>query len=53
MSDTRTGHIELAVYASALAEAVRAGQTVPAGRLLGLPETREAQRQRPDQAAPR
>ena len=38
MSDARTGHIELAAHASALAEAVRAGRTVPAGRLLGLPE---------------
>jgi len=38
MSDARTGHIELAAHASALAEAVRAGRAVPAGRLLGLPE---------------
>lgn len=38
MSDARTGHIELAAHASVLAEAVRAGRTVPAGRLLGLPE---------------
>ena len=38
MSDARAGHIELAAHASALAEAVRAGRTVPAGRLLGLPE---------------
>ena len=38
MSDARTSRIELAAHASALAEAVRAGRTVPAGRLLGLPE---------------
>ncbi len=38
MSHVRTSHIELAAHASALAEAVRAGRTVPAGRLLGLPE---------------
>jgi hypothetical protein len=38
MSDARTGRIELAAHAGALAEALRAGQTVPAGRLLGLPE---------------
>jgi hypothetical protein len=38
MSDAKTGHIELAAHASALAEAVRAGRAVPAGRLLGLPE---------------
>jgi hypothetical protein len=38
MSSARTGHIELAAHASALAEAVLAGRTVPAGRLFGLPE---------------
>ena len=38
MSDAQTGHIELAAHASALADAFRAGRTVPAGRLLGLPE---------------
>ena len=38
MSDARTGHIELAAHANALAEAVRAGRAVPAGRLFGLPE---------------
>ena len=38
MSDARTGHVELAAHATALAEAVRTGSVVPAGRLLGLPE---------------
>jgi len=38
MSNARAGRIELAAHASALAEAVRAGRTVAAGRLLGLPE---------------
>lgn len=38
MSDAKTDQIELAAHASALAEAARAGRTIPAGRLLGLPE---------------
>jgi hypothetical protein len=38
MSGAEPGHIELAAHASALTEAIRAGKTVPAGRLLGLPE---------------
>ncbi len=38
MSDTRAGSIELAAHATALAEAIRTGKAVPAGRLLGLPE---------------
>jgi len=38
MSDPATGHIELAAHAAALAEAIRTGGAVPAGRLFGLPE---------------
>jgi hypothetical protein len=38
MSDTWTGSIELAAHAAALAEAIRTGRAVPAGRLFGLPE---------------
>lgn len=38
MGDRGTGHVELAAHAAALAEALRAGGAVPAGRLLGLPE---------------
>ncbi len=38
MSNAGPDRIELAAHASALAEAVRAGRTIPAGRLLGLPE---------------
>jgi hypothetical protein len=39
MSDAAgTGHMELATHATALAEAIRTGRAVPAGRLFGLPE---------------
>jgi hypothetical protein len=38
MSDPGAERIELAAHARALAEAVRTGKTVPAGRLFGLPE---------------
>jgi hypothetical protein len=38
MSDADTSHIELAAHAIALAEAIRTGEAVPAGRLFGLPE---------------
>jgi hypothetical protein len=38
VSNAKTGHVELAAHATALAEAVRTGKAVPAGRLLGLPE---------------
>jgi hypothetical protein len=38
MSEPGRGRIELAAHAAALAEAVRAGAAVPAGRLFGLPE---------------
>jgi hypothetical protein len=36
--EPKVGYIELAAHASALTEAVRAGRTVPKGRLFGLPE---------------
>ena len=38
MNAPGTGHIELAAHAAALAEAIRTGGVVPAGRLFGLPE---------------
>jgi hypothetical protein len=38
MKDAGTGPIELATHATALAEAIRTGGAVPAGRLFGLPE---------------
>jgi hypothetical protein len=38
MSDDWTGPVELAAHANALAEAIRSGGAVPAGRLFGLPE---------------
>jgi hypothetical protein len=38
MSSPGTGQIELAGHARALAEGIRAGRAVPAGRLFGLPE---------------
>jgi hypothetical protein len=38
MNDAGTGPIELATHATALAEAIRTGGAVPAGRLFGLPE---------------
>ena len=38
MNDAGTGPIELATHATALAEAIRTGRAVPAGRLFGLPE---------------
>jgi len=38
MSDPGAHRIELAAHARGLAEAVRAGKAVPAGRLFGLPE---------------
>ena len=38
MSDGWTGPVELAAHAAALAEAIRVGGAVPAGRLFGLPE---------------
>jgi hypothetical protein len=41
MSKSATSHLELAAHARALAEVVRAGRSVPAGRLFGLPELPE------------
>lgn len=38
MNDSGTDQIELAAHAAALAEVIRAGGSVPVGRLFGLPE---------------
>ena len=38
MSDDWTGPVELEAQATVLADAIRAGRAVPAGRLFGLPE---------------
>ena len=38
MSDDGTGPVRLTAHATAMAEVIRAGGTVPAGRLFGLPE---------------
>lgn len=38
MSEESTEPVELAAHATVLADAIRAGRAVPAGRLFGLPE---------------
>lgn len=38
MSNSGSRHLELAAHARALADGIRAGRAVPAGRLFGLPE---------------
>jgi hypothetical protein len=38
MPSSGTSPIELTTHASALAQAIRSGRAVPAGRLFGLPE---------------
>jgi hypothetical protein len=38
MNNSESHHIELVVHARALADGIRSGQAVPAGRLFGLPE---------------
>ena len=38
MSEDWTEPVELAAHATVLADAIRAGRVVPAGRLFGLPE---------------